>query len=318
MNRARTRDAHAHPKPLFFFAVSLLLLAGLAPAAEAAGCDGCPGPTVRDLRSDPAFVLRLRYGHLGQPFSDYYELDRGECHATAKGRPEVKRLRSWLVLRGQGEVWNCPHSKSEDSITIVTQEADSTAWSLKTKVGAEMKTAVAKLKVEVEAGRTGGVTITEVTKVTKTISPGYCRRIAWQGWFEVGEFEATGEFEFRQRWAWWTKNPTTGDKVHAAGDVWVACGSSSIVLDRKAPVSGHFDLNQRGCSHPRCQKVLSKHLGWFPPLPPHLPDPNEPDTPDEDEDEPFTPDLPATNEDPLPDDLGEPPTGPLPDPLGNR
>jgi hypothetical protein len=358
MNAPLSRDAARHrPRARRRGARLLLLLAALpallagTPPAHAGGCDGCPGPTIRDLRSNPDFRLPQRSDVFGNTYRDYYETDRGECFATASGTPEVKRLRSWLVLRGSGEIWNCPHSVSEDTITITTQQTDSTEWNWRMKVGAELGVPAAKMKVEVEQGLARGTAITEVTKVTKTMRPGYCRRIPWEGYFEVGEFEATGDFIFQQRWAWWTKNETTGPAVHAKGDVWVNCGTATLILDRKAPISGYFHLSQRGCDDPACVSIVERKLGWFPPLPPHLPDPKLPDpqSPEEEnpepepEPEPAPPvsplpdtnpepeDLPQPDADspqgdggtstPLPDDqpsssdLGEPPTGPLPDPL---
>ena len=297
--------------------IACTLVAGLPPAAEAGGCDGCPGPTVLDLRADPSFRLPARPGMYGIPVRDTYFLDRGACHASATGLPIVRRLRSWLVLRGAGEVWNCPHSKSEDTITITSQQSDSTEWTLKTKVGVELKAPAASLKAEVEAGKSEGVTITEVTQVSKTISPGYCRRITWTGWFEVGEFEATGEFVFRQRWAWWTKNATTGDKVHAKGDIWIECGTHTLVMDRKAPLSGHFELSQRGCDDPACAGIHERHLGWYPPLPPYLPDPGRPEPgPSDDtvpDDDPEPDENPVPDENPAPDEEPEPDRNPEPD-----
>ena len=148
------------------------------------------------------------------------------------------------------------------------------------------------------------------------------------------------------------------------------CGSTTITLTRKAPISGYFRLSQKGCVDKRCYYVVEKHLGFYPALPPYLlppsstpdDDPNttsdeggtnpdtgdEPSTPNDDPnatsdeggtnpdtgDEPSTPnDDPNTtsdeggtnpdtgdepSEEPLSsDELGEPPTGPLPNPLGN-
>ena len=329
MNQSSTflpaRQRRGHPFPLLRALAPLLMLALLitsAPPAFADGCGGCKGPTLTDLQGESDFQIRVRFGWLGLMYPDYYKTDRGECVSKAAGKPVITRLRTWLVLRGQGEVWDCPHSKSADTITITTSEADSTSWTLKAMVGVELSGVGSKVKAQVEKGQTTGVTIVEVTSVSKTITPGWCHRVAWAGYFEVAEFQATAAFTHRQRWAWWTKNTTTGATVHASGDIWMNCGSTTVTLTREAPISGYFDLSQKGCADARCYYVVEKHLGLYPELPPYLlpPSPSSNDDPNATSDEGDT--NPDTGDEPSGEplssgELGEPPTGPLPNPLGN-
>lgn len=335
---SRHRTAPSQLAPLrraALLTVPLLLLTALVAAplpAHAAGCDTCPEPSLAQLAAEPGFTLKERPDGQGGKVRDTYYVDAGECTGTLTAKPVITRLSAWLVLRGKGEVWNCPPSKSTDAITVTTSASDSTAWSLKTKLGAKLKGPGAELIAEVEAGITTGVTITEVTTVTKTITPAYCHRVGWEGWFEVGEFQAKGTFVFTQRFAWWTKNAATGATVHAKGDYHQTCGTSDIELGRHAPIAGYFDLTQRGCTEPECSGVKTQRLGFFPELPPYLEDPkpdesddeesaNDPDGDDPDGDEPGSDDPDGNDPDggepdtSNPDDLGEPPTGPLPDPL---
>jgi hypothetical protein len=296
--------------------------------ARADGCEGCSGPTVAHLQQTAGLKLERRGDRLIGYARDYLLTDAGECTATLTAPPTVTRECAWLVERGRGEVWHCPHSKSKDTITIEASRTDSTRWTLKVTSAVKLKAVVAQAMLEVENGRSEGVAIREVTRVSKTITPGYCRRIRWLGYFEVGKFTAEATFKFTQRWAWWTKNRKTGAKVHQSGDVHMDCGTGAVELGRQAPIAGYFDLTQGACEASKCGSVVAKHLGFFPPLPPYLPDPHADDPPApkvvEDDDEPEVPHEPM---DPPPssdelgdppaasDDLGDPPTGPLPDPL---
>lgn len=318
--------AHEPPPPyrcrrlLRLFLPILLLCLALASAApaHAGGCDGCPAPSLTDLQKDPGFKLTNRPTWWGGVKPDHYYLSKGACNATIDGPPDIEVLDSWLALRATGEVWHCPHSKSVDTITVESSASDSTEWSFAVKLSSELGSVGASFKREVEMGNTTGTTVTEVTRISKTITPTFCHRITWKAYFQVAKVKAKGTFTFKQHWAWWTKNTTTGSsKVHASGDIYMDCGSGELELTRKAPISGHFDLSQRGCDGPECAHVVSKHVGLFPPWPgPDAPD--EPDAPDGDDDdddgddEPRGADAPATSSDdppPSPDEPDSPSPG---------
>jgi len=273
-SRPKPRPGRASPVlRLLFLLLATLLLAAAPTPAHADGCTNCPRPTLADLQAQPGFVLEDRPGSPGHVRPDTYYVDRGQCVTTSTGTPVVTRGYTWLVLRGSGEVWHCPHSKSVDAITVESSVSDSSEWSFTVKIAAEFRAFAAKIKAEVEAGRTTGVTITEVTSITKTITPAWCHRITWEGWFEVGTFKAETKITTQQRFAWWTKNLTTGDKVHAKGSIWKLCGSQDVVLSRRAPIAGYFALRQRGCADPECYHVCLKYLGYFPLLPAYLAEP---------------------------------------------
>ncbi len=321
------------------------------PAALADGCAGCPSPSLSDLQGAPGFGLASRKDFLGRSKQDYYILDKGECEAHIQGIPVITIEDTWLALRASGEVWNCPHSKSSDTITVEAASSDSTEWSFTVTLGSELGPVGATLKREIQMGRTTGSTVTEVTRVSKTITPTFCHRIQWDAYFVVAKVKAVGHYAFKQRWAWWTKNTVTGStQVHASGDVYMDCGSGSLVLTRKAPLAGHFELTRRGCDGPECVHITPKRLGMFPPwVPPGgaLPD-AEPaddapldetpgDTPEEvpeeeagtapepatssgDSTEPESPrepeaSAPTATAPPSSADLGEAPTGSAADPL---
>ena len=275
--RAKPRRGGGSPVlRLLLLLLATLLLAAAPTPAHAGACSNCPSPTLANLRLEAGFTLGSHPTASGLLRQDYYELDRGECVTASSGVPVITRANSFLVLRGTGEVWHCPHSKAVDAITVESSSTDSTAWSFSVKIGAEFKALAAKIKAEVEAGITTGVTITEVTSIKKTITPAWCHRITWAGWFEVGNFEAKASIHVKQRWAWWTKNRETGDKVHAKGDIWIDCGAQPIILTRAAPIAGYFALRQKGCADPACAKVYLLELGFFPLLPTHLKAPTQP------------------------------------------
>ncbi len=272
--------------------IPCLAAALLAPPARAGGCEGCPAPSLEQLQAQPGFKIEFRPVGSKEGFPDFVYTDAGACNASMVGTPDVQIDDGWLVLRGQGEVWHCPHSKSIDTITIETRASDRTEWSFSTKLSTELGVVGASMKAEVQAGRTTGRAVTEVTTVSKTIAPSYCHRILWRGLFEVVRLKATAEYRFTRTWAWWTKNVTTGAKVHASGKMQVACGSGRLEMERTAPISGHFELVQRGCDDEGCGHVVQKQLGLFPPwTPPHKPkgsgdEPEEPREPADPAEEP--------------------------------
>ena len=312
------------PMSMALLTALLGTLLGARASATAGDCSTCPRPSILDLFA-AGVSLQVRQGDfVGDAERDYVELDAGECTSAMVGNPVIVRDGSYLVLRGQGEVWDCPHSKSVDTVTITTSETDSSSWTISAKVGAKLKVLAAEVSAEISAGRTRGESITEVTSVSKQIIPGPLHRIQWMGYFEVSEYRATAEFAFTQRWAWWTKNRWTGATVHQKGDLYMHCGTSTVELTRKAPIAGYFELTQRGCGA-GCAPIPTVHLGFFPELPPRLrPDdaggevePGE-DAPPVPDVEPETPPAPQPQPD---DDDGEgdgaPPTsGDLPNPPG--
>jgi hypothetical protein len=304
--------------------LGILLLAGALPlvaaaALHASNCTGCPPPSMATLQAQPGFTLAVRTSPSDpdEVATDQVHLDAGECVTELAGPPNVVRIASWLALRGEGEVWHCPHSRSQDTITVQAAASDSTSWELSGSIGFKLGDVAEAITAELSRGNTTGTTITEVTSVSKTIVPGYCHRIRWAGYFEVATFKATAEVKFSQRWAWWTKNATTGSTVHAKGDVWVSCGTGTVELGRMAPIAGYFSLSQRGCTDGACIGVVPKHLGFFPELPPHLggSSADEPEPPTT-----GTASDPATEGPDVPDSggLDDPPTGPLPDPLATE
>ena len=253
--------------------LALVLVAGstlVSARAARADCEDCPGPTWAELRAQPGFELLIRRGAWGAEL-DYVETDGGECRVVLDDVPTVHKTGSWLVLRAAGEVWTCPHSTSTDRIAIETREGDSTAWSVTGTLGAEADLIVASVQSRLEAGLTRGETITEVTRVEKTIRAAWCRRIPWEGYFEIARYEASASGRIERRFAWWTKNANTGALVHAHGEMQVTCHAGTIVLWRRAPIAGWFHLRERPCNDPACADVTARDLGWFPDPPPPPP-----------------------------------------------
>ncbi len=297
--------------------------------ARADGCAGCPTPTLEDLQKVPGFKLEKRPTGPRTYRRDYYALDEGECGATLDAPPDITIEDAWLALRASGEVWSCPHSKSVDTIVVEAAASDSTAWSFKVRISADLGPVGAAFKREVEMGNTTGRTVTEVTRISKTITPTYCHRIQWRAYFQVAKVKATGMFTFRQHWAWWTKNLTTGStQVHAKGDVYMECGSGRLEMERQAPIAGHFELSQSSCGGPECGHVVSKQLGMYPPWPPPAGEPQEEEVelpgaddaapsdakPTPDTEEGDTPEGEPSSKPTSSADLGEAPTGPAIDP----
>ena len=264
MQRTRNR------LPATLIAILALLLAG--DLAFGDDCANCERPTLEELEKEAeGFVLETRPAGFGQVQKDHYLLDKGECVSAPDGPPEVRRLGGVLVLRGQGEVWNCPHSKSVDKITVQREKSDSTSWSFTAMVSLKLKSLAAEFKAQVEAGKTKGETIVEITSISKTITPSYCHRIQWKAFFDVSTYEAKGKISAKQRWAWWTKNRYGGvATVFAKGDYWKVCKSGEFTMQRMAPISGYFQLSQKGCADPSCKTVVTQQLGFFPELPPGL------------------------------------------------
>lgn len=268
----------AHRLLLLALLPPLLLLAAFATRPARADCDDCPPPSERELRQQPGFEILDRWGPWGIG-KDYVEMDGGECRVVLEDAPVIVKVSSWLALRATGEVWHCPHGSSTDRVVIETRQGDSTTWSVSGSFGLDASLAVASLEASISAGRTRGESITEVTRVEKTISAAWCLRIPWEGYFEIARYEARAPGRVERRWAWWTKNLATGSSVHAHGEMWVTCERGELVLWRRAPIAGIFHLSQRPCQDPACADLTARDLGWFPEPPAPPPVITEPSSP---------------------------------------
>jgi hypothetical protein len=306
----------------------LALAGGRAAAADA--CSDCGPPTTEDLEQDPRFKLEWRT-LAGKTERDYVATDGGECELDVHGYPDVRQTSAWLVLRGSGEVWNCPHSHSCDTMVATIDEGDLTSWTLQAEVGASAGLFGFGLSAKLAATVARQVQIRVVTTVSKELCAQECHRVRWWGYFLLSTYEATVDYSIRRRFAWWTKNPLTGHVVHNQGQVYADCGAGEATYGIQAPIQGHFRLQQSSCSDEECGHVASMDLGFFPPVPPGVTPPPPPEPPpgvvpgpgpgpgngtgaggragggtiDVDEDDPFDS-----------GDLGDPPTGPLPIPPG--
>ncbi len=271
--------------------MAALLFCALAAPAHAGGCDDCGEPSLTDLEAQDGFELHQRptgwVPPLPMVLTDYVEVDAGECFSTQLNEPVVYKLNAYLALRGTGEVWDCPNSMSNDKIIAETRVEDSTGWELSGTVEVKLKSPAAEFKASITSSVSGSASIAEVTRVEKQINAGWCRRAPWKAYFEVATFEVKGDFSFKQRFAWWTKNTSTGDKVHAKGHVYKECGSATFVLQRRAPISSYIHLSYNRCQSAECDAVAVGDPTFHPPLPPYLKEPDPPLFPwgDDDEDD---------------------------------
>ena len=112
--RARTGNGWGAPLGL----LALVILAGPR-AAAADACAECGPPTIQELAASPGFQLDTRSSG-SRTEKDFVLTDGAECDLDLTGISEVTILSAWLVLRGSGEVWNCPHSQSCDAMTAST------------------------------------------------------------------------------------------------------------------------------------------------------------------------------------------------------
>jgi hypothetical protein len=317
-------------------AVLALCLLGGAGAAGAFECENCREPTSEEIANAPGYV---RESHGEDP--DTVSISGGECELRITSDPIVRRENSWLVLRAAGEVFHCPSVSSSDKVSAETAAEDSTTWALANGVElglsiGDQRALSASFKLKLESGETGGVRIVEVTRIEKTLTAAWCHRVQWWAYFEVGHFSCDADYVIERRYAWWTKNDDTDEKVHRKGNIWVVCDSGTARFQRRAPIAGFFDLTQRGCDDPECDGVAARDLGWFPPLPPYLTPPPPPENkpkpppeapaPDQPPAEPPPPEpapapapAPEPEPDPAPDEpsYGEPPlgNGPWPEPF---
>jgi hypothetical protein len=339
--RGRPRGPRARPARPWTPLLALLLLLLQAGAARAEGCAECKAPTEQELAQDPAFALETRGSGLFR-YKDRWFVDGGECDVTITDTPEVERRAQWLVLRGSGEVWNCPHSRSADTMTASINEGDLTAWTLSGDVGASVSFLGASLSAKLSADVRQQVSVNVVTTISKQINAGDCRRIRWYAYFLVADLEATVDYTLKRRFAWWTKNKLTGDTVLRKGDYHKDCGGGRATFRMHAPLEGTFRLLETGCGDPECAPIEPHDLGFFPPLeqlwPPPEPEPwpeGDPDggakdgstsssteepvqagDPEPEVAEPLGPEEEPAQPVPSSDELDDPPAGVSPPPPG--
>lgn len=247
---------------LLLSVAALLLLSAGARRASADACSDCKEPTLRDLMGVPGFTLHsLPPGWFSSPSTDYVETDAGECTYTPKGDPSTTIVSSKLVLRGHGEVWNCPESSSDDEISFEIAQGDSTTWTLSAEVGVQLKAIAIAVAGKVGVSTGGGRSITEVRSVKKSLHAGQGHRIEWEGYFEVATFSLTIVFDVTRRWSWWTKNQVTGYTVLRSGSIWMSCGTETVELSRNASIGYRIHLYDRSCLEPLAPP---RDLGPFP------------------------------------------------------
>lgn len=240
------------------------LLLGRASAAQADACSDCPGPTLADLQAQPGFALEWRPSPLGWPGSseDYAETNPNGCSFTALGDPHVVQGPAWAVLRGTGEVFNCPQAKSSSEISFTVEEGDSTQWSVQGEVGAELEALGLKLASKVGGGYGRGHAVREVRvhKQTLEAQPGH--RVPWEGYFLLATLSLDLDVSVSRNWSWWTKNSATGAEVHRSGTIQMPCGSDHLRLERQASLSAFLHLYDGACGDPAGALT---DLGLFPP-----------------------------------------------------
>jgi hypothetical protein len=255
----------------------LLLVATLgldAPPSFADSCSDCPTPSAESILQAAGITLQTRTGVFGEPHTDKLHTDQGECTATGEDVPEIDLKESYLVLSAAGEVWNCPQSQSSSQVTAEISREHKTEWSLSAAVELSLKTPVAEYKARFNASQGGSDGIREVTRLSTTLNAKNCERVPWLAYLRVGTFELRADFAVSQRWAWWTKNTTTGSQVHESGNYVQSCGSKEVVFSRNAPLAWHLRLAHRNCCGGGGRY---RDLGFHPPLPPGLETPEWPE-----------------------------------------
>lgn len=321
---ARRRHGRRHAPPLRLVPLRLvplllvpwLLVLALTTAtrrASADACSSCPAPSGADFEAA-----------LGRPLGDlptgaYMEILAAECAYDQTGGSAPVQGPAWIVLRGTGEVWNCPDSSSEDTVSIEVAESDNTSWTLTSEVSAKVAALAMEAAVKVGVGVGGGHSVTEIKRVTKTLTASLGHRIPWEGYFTVADFTLTLEFAVSRRWSWWVKSSASGDTVLTSGSLYSSCGRERATLKRRAAIGYKFQLGDGPCGP---GLALPTDLGpWPAPIPPPPP-PTTPDSGSLPAPQGATPPTPAgpppvTLDDPDEDDpAGQPaPPGPSVPPL---
>ena len=257
-------------QPLNVMALMLLLAIGLAPPAEAGECIGCPSPAVSDVIAEAEIPLQRReapppWDALIEPARDYVEMDAGDCFFKLSGGDDAELIRSWLVLRAYGEVWNCPHSKSTSTISASVAAEDRTSWSVAESGEVGLNLGVIKAGHALNSTNGGSRGITETTDLSTTITAQACRRIPWLAYLRVGRYKVEIRVAMIQPYKWWTKNSNTGAKVHSSGTYEQECAAITAPFERTAPMAWHLRLAEYPCAD--CSGIAPKDLGWFPKLP---------------------------------------------------
>ncbi len=256
-------------------ALALLLLAGPGRPADADACSDCPGPTLDDLRTQSGFGLETRslWGGLVSA-EDRVETNANGCSYAAAGDPRIDVGAAFSVLRGWGEVWNCPESKSSTEIGIEIAEGDSTSWHVEGEVSAEVNAVALKLAVKLGGGFGRGHVVTEVRSYRQTIEAQPGHRIPWEGYFLLAPLTLTIDLSVTRNWSWWTKNDLTGHEVHRSGTIDVPCGTQTVAVTRQASVGAYLHLSDRACGAAPGSPAVD--LGPFPPAAPPVTTPGVP------------------------------------------
>ncbi|MFM8386589.1 MAG: hypothetical protein ACKOCB_07235 [Planctomycetia bacterium] len=243
-----TRPAPAPRLRLGWQALLGLLLASLpASPARAEGCEDCAAPSAQALRSQPGFGLFVRQDRWGARREDTLHLDAGACAYAPASTPVARLGKSWMVLRGTGTVASCPWGSTDASVSVSIAEGDSTDWRVEGEVQVELKAVALSTAASAKTGVAHGRTLQEVRQVTQRIEAAPGHVIDWEGWFELADLTLDLDLSVTRRYAWWTKNPLTGDHVHAAGEVLVDCGRERVTLRRQASLGVRFRLWDAPC-----------------------------------------------------------------------
>lgn len=252
-------------RPLALLLAGLLLL-GPAGRAHADACSDCPGPTLADLRAQPGFALESRPSPLAWPgpADDYVETNPNGCSFTALSRPDVAQGPAWAVLRGTGEVFNCPEAKSASEISFTVEEGDSTQWSVQGEAGGELEAFGLKLAAKIGGGYGRGHAVREVRAHRQTLEAQPGHRVPWEGYFLLATLSLDLDVSVSRNWSWWTKNTATGAEVHRSGTLQMPCGSDHLRLERQASLSAFLHLYDGACGASGNALI---DLGLFPPAP---------------------------------------------------
>lgn len=252
--------------------VALLLLVGLAPPAHADFCTGCRKPSVAEVLQRTGATLELR-GDDGTWFPksrDYMEMDAGACELRVSDPDPAALIASKLEYRAGGEVWNCPDSKSDSSISAKIAESDRSEWSEQTTGSIGLKAGPLSFGVAIIKRRGGSHGITETSDLSQTIEAKPCQRVPWLAYLQVSTFQVEVHVTVVQHYVWWTKNSNTDAKVHQKGSFEQSCFAGQTSMRRKAPTMWYIRRMRLSCDG--CTGGSTADLGWAPPLPTPAPE----------------------------------------------
>jgi hypothetical protein len=254
---------------------ALLLAWAVAAGAAAAGaeefeCDGCGPPGMTDLQTDSRFALEVRDGE-----TDYVEFHGHECTFQILPPPRYHLDAEWWVLMGSGMVWDCPSSKSSDTIVVEFGKERSSDWESSSGGSAGLSVLGFSIGGALHEAVRSGFRVREVNRLEKTIEASWCHRIAWDAYFKVAKYRGEIDWKVTRRWSWWTKNDETGDTVHRYGQVSVTCASGTAAYGRIVPIDVMLHLTDHPCPDAAlCPQFTPTPLGFYPPpMPPPPPPP---------------------------------------------